>query len=247
MTTTPDVSLEEGLRELALPRMASIVKERLKRAATETWTHRRLLRDLITEEQAHRREKALASRLRRSQIPEHWSLSTFPFEQQPAVRRAQIEELAELDWVRQATNIVLIGNPGSGKTGLASSLLRQALLDGYTGQMYRTQDMLDDLHRSIADRRTKHMLNRLSRLDVLLADEVGYLNLNNEQINLFFKLMDNRYKSGRPTLVTTNLGYDEWGTFLKNPAMVKALLSRLRHRCVTIVIDGPDLRAPAAP
>ncbi len=79
--------------------------------------------------------------------------------------------------------------------------------------------------------------------DLLLIDEMGYLNLRPEQINIFFKLMEERYNR-RATLITTNLEYDEWHQFLGNKPMVEALLSRLRHRCHTLRIDGPSLREP---
>ena len=80
-------------------------------------------------------------------------------------------------------------------------------------------------------------------MDVLLVDELGYLNLKPEQSNIFFKLMEERYRK-HPTIITTNLGYDEWPNFLGNRAMVEALLSRLRHQCHTVNIDGPSLREP---
>ena len=78
-------------------------------------------------------------------------------------------------------------------------------------------------------------------LSSTFIDELGYLNLKPEQSNIFFKLMEERYRQ-HPTIVTTNLGYDEWPNFLGNRAMVEALLSRLRHYCHTVLIDGPSLR-----
>jgi DNA replication protein DnaC len=82
-------------------------------------------------------------------------------------------------------------------------------------------------------------------VDVLVIDEMGYLNLRPEQTNIFFKLMEERYRQ-RPTIITTNLDYAEWGNFLGNPSLVTALLSRLRHQCHTVKIDGPSLREPGA-
>ena len=76
-----------------------------------------------------------------------------------------------------------------------------------------------------------------------LVDEMGYLNLRPEQTNIFFKLMEERYRR-KATIITTNLDYDEWANFLGNEALVEALLSRLRHQCHTIRIDGPSLREP---
>jgi DNA replication protein DnaC len=94
-----------------------------------------------------------------------------------------------------------------------------------------------------AQQRTRRLLNRLSRLDVLLIDEFGYLNLKPEQSNTFFKLMEERYHR-HSTIITTNLVYDEWHNFLGNKPMVDALLSRVRHYCHTVTIDGPSLREP---
>ena len=99
------------------------------------------------------------------------------------------------------------------------------------------------MYASLADRSSRQLLKRLARLDVLLIDELGYLNLKPEQSNIFFKLMEERYRR-KPTIVTTNLGYDEWAGFLGNRNMVEAMLSRIRHHCHTVRIDGPSLRDP---
>ena len=99
------------------------------------------------------------------------------------------------------------------------------------------------MYSSLADRSTRQLLNRLMRLDVLLIDELGYLTLKPEQSNIFFKLMEERYHR-HATIITTNLGYSEWGNFLGNASMVDALLSRVRHYCHTIEINGPSLREP---
>src|SRR5947199_8235041 len=93
------------------------------------------------------------------------------------------------------------------------------------------------MYASLADRSSRQLLKRLARLDVLLIDEFGYLNLKPEQSNIFFKLMEERYRQ-HSTIITTNLVYDEWPNFLGNRPMVEALLSRLRHYCHTVHIDG---------
>ena len=239
-----DTDLEQLLKDLGLTRMAQILKETLRACQHESWSHKRLLRWLLEAEISFRKARALDRRIHRAAIPEKWTLESFPFHLQPGVSRAQINQLAELDFVREGINIAFIGGTGVGKSGLASSLLLKALLNGYTGVRQKVQALLDDLHRSIADRRTKSVLNRLSRMDVLCADELGYLNLNEDQANLFFTLMDNRYRERKATIITTNMGYNDWGKFLNNATMTNALISRFRQRCVTIVINGPDLREP---
>ena len=99
------------------------------------------------------------------------------------------------------------------------------------------------MYASLADRSSRKLLTRLARVDVLCIDEMGYLNLRPEQTNIFFKLMEERYRQ-HATIITTNLAYEEWHHFLGNQALVDALLSRLRHQCHTVRIDGPSLRDP---
>ena len=90
----------------------------------------------------------------------------------------------------------------------------KALENGYRCQLIKAQDLFDEMYASLADRSTRQLLNRLARLDVLLIDEFGYLNLKPEQSNIFFKLMEERYRR-RPTILTTNLVDDEWPNFLE--------------------------------
>jgi len=180
---------------------------------------------------------------RKANLPERWSLETFPYARQPGVSRKQIRAFAELDFVAKHENLVLAGPTGVGKTGLACGLLLKALQNGHRCQFVRAQDLFDEMYASLADRSTRRLLNRLARLDVLLIDEFGYLNLKPEQSNTFFKLMEERYHR-HSTIITTNLVYDEWHNFLGNKPMVDALLSRVRHYCHTVTIKGPSLRDP---
>jgi DNA replication protein DnaC len=170
------------------------------------------------------------------------SIESFPFAKQPGVSRKQIRAFAELEFVPQAMNIVFYGRTGVGKTGLATGLLLKALENGYRGEFVRAQDLFDEMYASLADRSSARLVKHLARLDVLVVDELGYLNIKPEQANVFFKLMSERYGK-KATIITTNLGYDEWHNVF-GTRLVEPLLSRLRHRCTTVTIDGPSLRDP---
>ena len=239
----PSDELEQLLKNLHLNRILDIYAEQSSAAEKEDVTYSEFVTRLLRAQWHHRQETALAWRIKRANLPENWSLASFPFAHQPGVSRKQIHTLAELDFVAKAANLVLAGPPAVGKTGLASGLLLNALENGYRCQFIRAQDLFDQMYASLADRSSRQLLNRLSRLDCLLIDELGYLTLKPEQSNIFFKLMEERYHR-HSTIITTNLSYDEWGNFLGNPTMVDALLSRVRHYCHTIRIDGPSLRDP---
>lgn len=235
--------VEQLLRNLHLSRMAERLDEELAAAQKDDLAHTELLARLLRAEFHHRQEMALSWRIRRADLRETFTLETFPFKLQPGISQKQIRTFADLDFIPKAENIVFVGPTGVGKTGLACGLLLKALQNGYRGLFIRAQDLFDEMYASLADRSTRSLLRRLSRVDVLVIDEMGYLNLRPEQTNIFFKLMEERY-TRRPTLITTNLAYEEWQNFLGNKELVAALLSRLRHRCHTVRIDGPSLRDP---
>lgn len=235
--------LEQLFKSLKLKRVLEIYDEQLRTAEKEDVSYSEFVARLLRAQFHARQEGALEWRIRRAGLPERWSLETFPYGRQPGVNRKQIRSFAELEFIGKAENIVLIGPTGVGKTGLGCGLLLKALENGYRCQFVRAQDLFDEMYASLADRSTRQLLKRLARVDVLLIDEFGYLNLKPEQSNIFFKLMEERYRQ-RPTIITTNLQYDEWHNFLGNKSMVEALLSRLRHQCHTVQIKGPSLRDP---
>ena len=240
---TTKKKLHDLVDTLRLTGIKAVLAEELARAEKTGCPHSELLYRLLTAEHAHRQQRSLLYRLQQAKIPVDWTLESFPFKLQPTIHKSQIMSLAQLDFIGKAQNIVLIGNPGTGKTGLAAGLLRKALVAGYRGRFYNAQDLLDELYTSLADRYSPRLIKKLCRYDLLVIDELGYLTLNPEQVNAFFKLMEQRYGQ-KSTIVTTNLDYDRWYDLFANKPLVDALLDRLRHHCITVTINGPSLRKP---
>lgn len=235
--------IQQLLKALHLRKIAELLDEELASADRDERSYQDFLARLLRAQWHTQQENALAWRIERARLPEKWTLESFPFKKQPGVSQKQMRGFAELDFVAKAENLVFVGPTGVGKTGLASALLLEALQNGHRGLFVRAQDLFDDMYASLADRSSRKLIDRLARVDVLVVDEMGYLNLEPEQTNIFFKLMEERYRR-RSTIITTNLEYDEWHNFLGNKALVDALLSRLRHQCHTVRIEGPSLRDP---
>lgn len=231
----------ELLKSLKLFGMSEALEAQLALARTKGLDAEEVIHRLAQQEYHYRQERSLQYRIKRAALPWPWTLNSFPFDKQPGVKKSQIMGLAGLSFLEKAENIVFIGDPGTGKTGLAIGLLRQALVSGYRGRFFNAQDLLDEMYASLADRSTPKLVKSLARYDLLVIDELGYLTLNPEQINAFFKLMEQRY-SRKSTIITTNLDYPQWYDLFRRRSLVDALLDRIQHHCITIRITGNSLR-----
>lgn len=238
-----DDDLDQLLKGLKMSHLRTVMDEELAWAERDGPSYAMFTRRILRREFESQQMRSLENRIRRAGLPERWVLETFPWDRQPGVQRAVIEQLGELDFINRAANLVFIGPTGVGKTGLSIGITLRALFEGRRALFMKAQDLFDAMYSSLADRSSRRMLDRLSGYDLLVIDEMGYLNLRPEQSNLFFKLMEQRYGQ-KATIINTNLEYEQWYDFLGNKEMVAALLDRLRHRCQTIRIDGPTLRTP---
>ena len=236
--------IHQLLIDLRLKGIQNVLDTELDAAEKKGTAIEKVLYRMLCEEFAFRQQRSMHYRIHHAKIPWDFTLKTFPFNKQPGVKKSQIMSLAGLSFIERAENIVFIGSPGTGKSGLAIGLLRQALINGYRGRFYNAQDLLDELYASLADRSTPKLIKRLCNYPILLIDELGYLTLNSEQVNAFFKLMGERYGK-TSTIITTNLDYPDWYGLFKRKTLVDALLDRLKHRCITIQINGPSLRTPS--
>jgi len=239
--------IEELLESLGMKHAATVLPIILKDAQDKHHSFSWLLTKLLEHERDGRQQRAIANRERRARFPEDWTLKTFPWELQPGVDQREIMELAELKFIQQAANIVLVGDVGVGKTGLAIGLGREAVLvGGYNVLFLKIHDLIDMLTASLLDRSTPRVLRRLARLDLLLIDEFSHVTMTEEQANLLFRLIDSRYHR-KSTIFTTNIGFDDWGKYLRNPALTRSLAARVTDQCYVIRIEGPSIRPGPRP
>ena len=215
------------LKYLRLPGLLAHWDEYLTLAQKQRFSHVRLLRYVLEEEFKIRSENARKLRLTRAAIPELFRMETFPFDQQPKLDRKRILPLYDaFDFITKSQNLIWVGPTGCGKTGLATSFLVQAIQRGYTGRYVLFAELIAELFRSIADHSEQQVLKRYLSYDSLLIDEIGYVEAEPVQVGLFFTLMQKRHRR-KPTLITSNLGFGEWRSFLKNDHLTAALIDRL--------------------
>jgi DNA replication protein DnaC len=225
---------------------ASVLPALLDEAHNKRHSYTWLLTRLLQQELEARAVRATQNREQRARLPENWTLQTFPWERQPGVDRRELLELAELDFVTTGSNVGFIGEVGVGKTGLAIGLAREAVLAGYSVLFLKLAELLDMFGTSLLDRSHPRLLKRLARLELLVLDEFSYVTLDEQQANFILRLVDARYHR-KATIFTTNLGFDDWGQFFKNPALRHSLTDRLTDQCYVVRIEGPSLRSGPRP
>jgi len=130
------------------------------------------------------------------------------------------------DYVEKSQNLIWVGPTGSGKTGLATSFLTQAIDRGHSGRYVLFSELVSEFFQSVADHSEDQVIRQYLAYDCLLIDEVGYVEVEPVQVGLFFTLMHKRHRR-KPTLITSNLGFSEWRSFLKNDHLTAALIDRL--------------------
>lgn len=219
--------LQHKLRALRLPRLAAHWDEDLKAAGRQRLSHARLLTHIVEEEYRLKCDRARQQRLQRARLPEAWTIETFPFARQPKLNRKAILALYDtMDFLPKAQNLIWLGRTGCGKTGLASSFLRHAIELGASGRYVLFADLVAELYQAVALHAQEQALKKYLRWDLLLIDEIGYVEVEPVQVGLFFTLMQKRHRK-KSTLITSNLGFSEWGSFVKNDHLTAALIDRL--------------------
>jgi DNA replication protein DnaC len=222
-----DESLQAILKYLRLPGLLAHWDEWLAKARRGRFSHERLLKHVLEAEYRIKSDNARLLRRKRAHIPEMLEIETFPFDRQPKLDRKRIMSLYDsLDYMTKKENIVWLGPTGCGKTGLATGFLLGAIDRGYRGYFITFPELVAELYASLADRSEQQVLRKYARYDCLVIDEMGYLEIESAQVGLFFTLMQKRHKT-KTTLITSNLGFSEWPSLLKNNHLTGALLSRL--------------------
>jgi DNA replication protein DnaC len=233
-----DNELSAMLKYIRLNGLLANWDQYLKLAQEKNFSPIRLLKYIIEQEYTIKKENSRKIRLNRAKIQERYVMETFPFEQQPKLNKKKVLSIYDsLDYMRKKQNIIWIGPTGSGKSGLATAHLIQAINYGYSGHFILFPELIETLYKSRGDHSEGEVIKKFSSYDCLLIDEVGYVEIEPVQVGLFFTLMHKRHKR-KTTLITSNLGFGQWISFLKNDHLTAALIDRLTENSFVINMKG---------
>jgi DNA replication protein DnaC len=200
---------------------------------------------LLLWEERERARRSLERRLGHSHIGRFKPLCDFDWSWPKHCDRAAIDALMNLDFLKDATNVVIIGANGVGKTTIAKNLAHHALIHGHTVLFTSAGQMLTDLTATDSASVLRRRLRHYAGFQFLAIDEVGYLAYSDRHADLLFELISRRYES-KSTLITTNRPFAEWQQVFPNAACVASLVDRLVHHAEIIAIDGESYRLKEA-
>jgi len=229
-----DDETTQMLKYLRLRGLLTHWDEYLTLAKKQGFSPVRLLKYVLEQECRIKKENARRLRLQRARIPDPYVMETFPFSRQPKLDKKKILSIYDaFDYIAKSQNIIWMGPTGCGKTGLATSFLMEAIHRGHTGRYILFPDLVAELFSSVADHSEQKTIKRYLSYDCLLIDELDYVEVEPVQVGLFFTLMHKRHRK-KSTLITSNLGFSEWCSFLKNDRLTAALVDRLTENSYVI-------------
>jgi len=248
MSTVAEVReevLQLRLKGLRLPAFLAHYTALAQRAIAEGWGPIEYLAQLVEVEVVERADRRLKRLLDDAELPAGKTLASLKLPRYPAPMRAQIQELCRGQFVSEAVNVCLVGNPGTGKSHVMAAIAR-ALVERGSPVLYTTvAALIEKLLAAKRDLRLARELKRLDHFECLCLDDIGYVKQDSAQMEVLFTLLAERYER-KSVMISSNLKFSQWDQIFKDPMTTAAAIDRVVHHSVVLEFTGPSFRAEAA-
>lgn len=236
------VTLPLLLKQLNLSSMLAHYDEQAKIAEEKHWHYTEYLSVLSSMEAANRQQRRILRHTRESKLPPGKTLDAFDFKQASSLNAAHITALAEnTSWINHANNLVIFGPSGVGKTHLACAIAYRLLEQGVRSSFYATSVLVQQLQKAKAEFRLPEALAKLSKIPLLILDDIGYVKKEEAETSVLFELIAERYES-KSLIITANQPFAEWDAIFPDSMMAVAAVDRIVHHATLINIEGQSFR-----
>lgn len=229
------------LKQFKLPDIYEKYDEEVQDAIDKNTGYREFLYKLLKIEEQGKNERLKLKNIKNAHFSDYKTIDDFNFNFPKSINQSKIKDLATLSFMDKRENIIFIGPPGVGKSHLATALGITACEEGKTALFVNAIELMDDLYNSIAEGTLKQKLNKLSKVNLLIIDELGYLKMDKEKESIFFQLIRQRYEKSS-LIITTNLTFNRWDEIFTSEIAATAILDRLLHHSHVISITGDSYR-----
>ena len=237
-------TLKTGLKELRLPTIRACWESAAERADKEGLSPEQYLLELVEAECQQRQHRRIQRQLKRSQLPLEKTMECFDLSRLPAPARRKIRLLCEGNFTDRKENVLAFGKPGSGKThalcAIGQKLIRSS--GGWTKVYFSPcSHLVQELLAAKQQLELEQRLKELSRFDVIIIDDLGYVQQSREEMEVLFTLLAHRYERGS-VMITSNLPFSEWEKIFKDPMTTAAAIDRLVHHSVILELNVESYR-----
>jgi DNA replication protein DnaC len=238
-------ALTHNLRNLHLPTIRECYEDVARQAERETLSYERYLHEVVQRECDDRLENRTARMLRESQLPLDKSLEMFDVRRLPPKASRQMRTLLDGGFLERTENVLVFGNPGSGKTNLLQAVGQELIRKGRRILFISCEMLVQELLIAKRDLKLSKLIKKYSRYEGMIIDDLGYIRQTREEMEVVFTLLAERYERGS-VLLTSNLPFSKWEGIFKDPMTTAAAIDRLVHHSIIIELNIPSYRLEQA-